>query len=375
MTYEARRAAIGQAFVDHVAAAADHYRAVAQARVGRDIAHVLLLHASALTADHLGALLDRLAVMGFAFVPLDAALADPVYARADGYAGRLGMSWLYRIDRARPSDWGWDVGQARALGERFGIHGEGLRGTVAVRIDRDLLAREVAPHTLVIVHEKPFAANSLVAELPDGTLLLAGSPYTPDAARRLLAWLHTRYGERKIIAIATHFHFDASGSIAAWIEAGARVVASDLTAQELAAHRKTLGRGMMAFLKDDPEQAAAFEGLETGTPPETFVATKGLVIEAGGERVEVRYPGPGHTRDNVVVWFPARKVLFGGCFIVGMPRLGYTGDADLARWPASLRNVMALPAEVVVPGHGERLGANLLAHTLRLVTAAGRVGR
>ena len=93
-------AAIGEAYVRHVVAASRHFRQVAQRQLGRPVPHVLLLHANALAADHLDALLAALKADGFGFVPLETALADPIYRRADHYTGPIGLSWLYRIDAA-----------------------------------------------------------------------------------------------------------------------------------------------------------------------------------------------------------------------------------------------------------------------------------
>jgi metallo-beta-lactamase class B len=365
----------GRVFLEHVIAATEHYRSVAEARIGRDVAHVLLLHASALLADNLGALLERLTQMGFRFIGLAEALADPVYAMPDAYAGSIGMSWLYRVGvtpkegrgPADPEGWGWDVGQGRAMGERLGVAGEGLEQGRALRIGRDLLVRKLDPKLLVIVHEKPWAANSMMAEMPDGTLIFAGSPYTPEATHRLLDWTQMRYGPRKIVAIATHFHFDAAGGISAWKQAGARVIASDLTAEALTKHGKTMWKTMVGFLEKDPEQAARFNGLEVPVPSETFHASEGMKLLFGHETVELRYPGPGHTNDNIVVWFPARGALFGGCLVIGMDRIGYTGDADLDRWPQTIKSLISLRPSTVVPGHGERFGPDLLDHTLTLL--------
>jgi peptidoglycan-N-acetylglucosamine deacetylase len=111
---------IGAAFIDHVLAAAAHYRAVARERAQRDIAHVLLLHANALVADHLDDLLGSLRAEGFRFVPLEDALADPVYDRPDDYTGPDGLSWLYRFEPAAPELKAWDDAEAAALRERFG---------------------------------------------------------------------------------------------------------------------------------------------------------------------------------------------------------------------------------------------------------------
>ena len=50
-----------------------------------------------------------------------------------------------------------------------------------------------------------------------------------------------------------------------------------------------------------------------------------------------------------------------------MPKMGYTGDADLAEWPATITSLKSLGATVIVPGHGDRFDAGLLDHTLAIL--------
>jgi peptidoglycan-N-acetylglucosamine deacetylase len=110
-----RAAAVADAFVQHVSDAAAHYRGVAQGRLGRDVAHVLLLHANLLVADHLGRLLDQLVAAGWTFVSVADAHRDAVYALPDGYTGPDGLSWLYRIAPATPELSAWDDTEAERL--------------------------------------------------------------------------------------------------------------------------------------------------------------------------------------------------------------------------------------------------------------------
>jgi peptidoglycan-N-acetylglucosamine deacetylase len=104
----ARASRIADAYLEHVIAASRHYRRVAEERVGRDVAHIILLHANALLAHHLDEMLRRLAAEGFRFIPLETALQDPVYDLDDDYLGRDGLSWLYRIPPATPEAIQWD---------------------------------------------------------------------------------------------------------------------------------------------------------------------------------------------------------------------------------------------------------------------------
>jgi peptidoglycan/xylan/chitin deacetylase (PgdA/CDA1 family) len=90
---------LAQLYRAHLLAAFDHFDAVARAGLGRSVAHVLLVHANLLAADHFGEIVDALAARGVAFVSLEEALADPVYLQQDRYVGPKGISWLYR---ARP---------------------------------------------------------------------------------------------------------------------------------------------------------------------------------------------------------------------------------------------------------------------------------
>ncbi|HEV2130291.1 MAG TPA: hypothetical protein VGR27_04285, partial [Longimicrobiaceae bacterium] len=110
---------IGAAFLEHIMSAVRHYQEIAQRKVGRDVPHILLLHANTLVADQMDALLERLRDEGFRFVSTSEALRDPVYRQPDDYIGPRGLSWLYRIEPATPEAVEWDDEQAAALNARF----------------------------------------------------------------------------------------------------------------------------------------------------------------------------------------------------------------------------------------------------------------
>lgn len=68
--------------------------ATATRLMGRDIPHVLLLHANTINADHFGALADVMKKRGYRFVTLEEALKDDAYKQPDTYAGDYGHTWL-----------------------------------------------------------------------------------------------------------------------------------------------------------------------------------------------------------------------------------------------------------------------------------------
>ena len=108
---------IGDLLVDHIVETVRHAQDVARRKVGRDVDHILLLHATLLVSDQIASLLDALAGAGFRFISLEEALSDPVYQLPDGYTGRTGISWLYRLEPASPEDAEWDAEQARRIRE------------------------------------------------------------------------------------------------------------------------------------------------------------------------------------------------------------------------------------------------------------------
>ena len=62
--------------------------------IGREIRHVLLLHANTLNADRFGAVTEALKRRGYHFVPLAHALQDPAYRLPDAFVGAPGNSWF-----------------------------------------------------------------------------------------------------------------------------------------------------------------------------------------------------------------------------------------------------------------------------------------
>jgi metallo-beta-lactamase class B len=361
---------IAAAYVAHVRAAARHYVGVAASQGRQGAPHILLLHANALAADHLPKVLATLRAEGFGWATLQEALAHPLYAAPDLYVGPIGLSWLYRVDAARSASdaWRWDNGQTEALTARFAASPE----PEDHRIDKNLRVRALGDGAWVVVHEQPWAANALLVEMRDDakTLILVDTPYTDAATQSLLDWIGARFGARPLIAINTHFHPDALGGNKALIRAGARVIGADATERLTTERREAMGAQLASWLTDRPEQAALFSPYAPTPPAEVFPVDEGLTLRFGGERVEVIYPGPAHSPDGVVVYWPSRRLLFGGCMVMAGEKVGNTSDADIAAWPRAIERLQRLDAAVIIPGHGDRADPDLLTHTLRLLADA-----
>jgi len=354
---EARAGKIAESYVQHLRLAARHYRRLARERAGREVAQVLLLHANVLAADHLGEVLDMLRDEGFRFVSLADALRDPVYARVDDWASPVGSSWLLRIAPAWTAGWAWDRAQQRALEVRFGIRPES-----EMAIGPDLRAIPVvgAP-AWVVTHDEPIPSNSLVYLTDEGVPVLADAPFTPAATRDLLDWISVRFGQKPGFATVSHYHFDASAGIGPLQEASVPVAVSDHTAKLLRQRGAGMQDELVSMFGD------AFRDWVPAAPIETFSEAAGVRTTVGGTEIEVFFPGHAHAPDNVVTYFPTSGLLFGGCMVKGGKNLGYTGVASLEHWPSAIAKLMSLDPKIVIPGHGPRMDAALLAHTKDLL--------
>ena len=93
---EALRQRIAATYLAYMESVVAFYESQSVAHLGRDIPHVLLLHANALNAATLDQLLHMLVRRGYAFVPIAEAIADPAYRSADTYVGPGGITWLHR---------------------------------------------------------------------------------------------------------------------------------------------------------------------------------------------------------------------------------------------------------------------------------------
>lgn len=74
----------------------DYYERQSQALLGYALPQVWLMHANTLNSVAYADLVDAVRRRGYRTVTLDEAMADPAYARPDGYMGRYGPSWLHR---------------------------------------------------------------------------------------------------------------------------------------------------------------------------------------------------------------------------------------------------------------------------------------
>ncbi|UTW60995.1 subclass B1 metallo-beta-lactamase [bacterium SCSIO 12741] len=187
----------------------------------------------------------------------------------------------------------------------------------------------------------PFPCNGLIY-IHEEEALVFDTPLDDSAAVQLIRWVETARKAQIKHVVATHHHEDCLGSLDVFHQAGIPSYG----------HVKCL----------------ALAEKDSATPPQLGIGKQHFLV-IGGDSVEIRFPGEGHSIDNLVGWVPSQKVLFGGCLVKSdEASKGYLGDANLDTWSNTIKWVKKeFPeAEIVVPGHGEPGGPKLLDYTASL---------
>ncbi|WP_394129049.1 subclass B1 metallo-beta-lactamase [Shewanella maritima] len=173
---------------------------------------------------------------------------------------------------------------------------------------------------------------------------LIDTPWSEADTIKLVEWLDEQGYELKA-SISTHSHDDRTAGMGYLNSLGINTHASTLTNQLLTQQNK-------------PTSVSSFNGNK---------------LNLLDEYVEVYFVGAGHTIDNLVVWFPKTKLLYGGCMVksINSKSLGYIAEADLQAWPQSIATLKQQfgQAKQVLPGHGKIGNTELLTHTQKLLKA------
>ena len=210
----------------------------------------------------------------------------------------------------------------------------------------------------------PIISHGMVIKTEAGPVLI-DTMWNDEQTNALLAMIETTFGRTPIAAIVTHAHNDKMGGMGALKAAGVPSYGHPLTIEDAPKRQmqppteKILADTNLTKLIQTQEGEIAFRIADD---------------ETGDLGVTIFYPGPGHTRDNIVVFHEQDGVLFGGCLIRpgGSQSLGNTADGDVPHWGVAVKNVAdTFPdAKIVVPSHGAPGGAKLLRHTVDLSNAA-----
>ncbi|MBD3275244.1 MAG: subclass B1 metallo-beta-lactamase [Candidatus Marinimicrobia bacterium] len=189
-----------------------------------------------------------------------------------------------------------------------------------------------------------FPSNGLII-IKNGAAVMVDTPMDNEKTRILTEYVEHRFNVKMVKLIIGHYHNDCMGGLEYIQTRGIESVANAMTIDKCR---------------------------ELNLPLPSVGFSDSFEVDIHGEKIICRYFGGGHTFDNITVWLPEQKILFGGCLVRSWNSqgLGNIGDAVVNEWDATITKVLQTypKAEYVIPGHGDPGDRALLAHTLKLVT-------
>ncbi len=193
-----------------------------------------------------------------------------------------------------------------------------------------------------------FAANAGIIIGRDGVLVV-DTLISAKEGKRFLADIRKVTDKPIKYVVNTHTHLDHALGNCVFARQGATIISHEADRKLLAAQGSTLLKHAGDYgLK--PEDMA---GTEIVVPTLSF--SERLVIDLGGEEVHLIRVAPSHTEGSVVVYVPAKKLLFSGD-ILFTDFHPYLADGDMSGWAKTIDTLLTMDVERIVPGHGPLSG-------------------
>jgi metallo-beta-lactamase class B len=175
-----------------------------------------------------------------------------------------------------------------------------------------------------------------------GEAIVFDTPVNDADSEDLIDYLEEILNSQVKGVIVTHFHKDCLGGLRIFHD-------RNITSY---ANQRTIG---LARAKGELLPQNAFD--------------TSLKLNVGSKKVLAEFIGEGHTRDNIIGFFPDEKVMFGGCLIKSNGAgKGNLEDANIAAWSQTVTHLKNKypKSSVIIPGHGTPGGIELLDYTIAL---------
>jgi glyoxylase-like metal-dependent hydrolase (beta-lactamase superfamily II) len=206
-------------------------------------------------------------------------------------------------------------------------------------------------------------------------VLVFDTHFTPDAALTLLLEIQKISGKPVRYLVNSHFHPDHSHGNQAFPNAprilGSTNARRDMLQKDLPSMSRALAaaQGQIEKMKQELLQAADSSRqavLRTQIAerqklvermsrqkvlPPVMTVDDGLDLEDRAQPLQLLYLGRGHTDGDLVLFLPREKIAFAGDLFFNSA-LPNTQDAFVLDWIQTLKELLKLDVETIVPGHG-----------------------
>ena len=170
--------------------------------------------------------------------------------------------------------------------------------------------------------------------------IIYDTPVDNPTSLLLINWIKSELKCKIKAVVVTHFHIDCLGGLEEFHKKEIPSFATNLTIELAKTKNKII-----------PENGF-----------DTYFEHK-----IGYKKVISDFLGEGHTKDNIIGFFPSERILFGGCLIKEMNAgKGNLSDANPNDWSNTVEKVKSKYPEtiVIIPGHGKAGGIELLDFTI-----------
>jgi glyoxylase-like metal-dependent hydrolase (beta-lactamase superfamily II) len=233
--------------------------------------------------------------------------------------------------------------------------------------------KEIAPGVFVICDRRVPLVPNIGIVLGSNAALVVDTGMGPANGRKVLDAARRIAGQRPLVLTLTHFHPE-HGFGAQVFKGAAKIRYNRSQRDELQAKGEAY-LGM--FRTFGPDVAQALEGTELVQPDEIYDEAS-TSIDLGGRTVELRTWGLAHTAGDQIVWLPQERILFTGDLAEEriFPIFPWfppdDASIDGARWAQILSELIGWKPAIVVPGHGDIGGAEILAAVRDYMVDLGR---
>ena len=207
-----------------------------------------------------------------------------------------------------------------------------------IRVSGKLELIRLSPETYMHISE---GSNGMVT-VNGGEAVIVSTPPSDEATLDLINWINDSLNAKITAVIIDSWHPDNMEGLDIFHTRHIKSYANEMT--RIIAKQKSLPVPLTGFKEK-------------------------MELKVGHKTVILRYVGPAHTSDGIVVWIPEEKILFGNNGVRNVNGwVGNIGDANLEEWPRTIEKLKAEfgSASYVIPGHGPFGGPELLDYTINL---------
>ena len=218
-----------------------------------------------------------------------------------------------------------------------------------IKVSKDMELIQISPNAYIHISYSVlpkfgrFPSNGLIF-INKKEAFIFDTPVTDSLTKNLVFWLTDSMKLKIVGFVPNHWHIDCMGGL------------GFLQSQKIESYANQMTIDI-AKAKNLPIPAHGFKD--------------SLQLKLGDKLIRCYYLGAAHTLDNIVVWIPSEQILFAGCMIKSLNSndLGNMTDGDLVAYPKTINKLSDkfLTVKIVIPGHGQFGGLELIKHTKELI--------